>query len=125
MDIHAMGAALLKIEELELDEEEGSRFSKRIEDLLKLYPHKVVNQKAMAWAALVATAGGIYGPRIGAYKLRKENEKATKPTIHAVNQTKQQPQAPPEPQRNMAANGAHPEANFPTPSQFWPESAEV
>lgn len=125
LDIHAMAAAFLKIEEFDLSEEEGKRYSERIEELLRLYPNNVVNPKAVAWCALLATAGGIYSTRYAAYKLRMENEKSNPapPPVQRTATPQTQPIQGAQPLNGKAAS--HPEASFLTPSQFWPEGAEV
>ena len=75
--IHAMAAAFIA-PELELAESEAKMLATAISGVNSFYD-QVIDPKIVAWAGLIGVAGQIYGPRVGAFMLRKQFEKASKP----------------------------------------------
>jgi hypothetical protein len=69
---------LLRIPELELDENEAQRLAKALLQLQKCYPAIDIPAHVTAWIGLAAAAGGVYAPRVAAYRLRTRNERASK-----------------------------------------------
>ncbi len=106
---------LLKVEELALETDEAEKLAKAIEDLAKFYP-VAIDPKKLAWANLGITAAQIYGLRIMAYRLRVQNEKASRP---------QQPKPAPAPVTAMPKQTAQPPVEIYNPSDVWNESAEI
>lgn len=85
LGLHAMGAAFLKVEELELDEEEATKLGAAINRVNKLYGEIVLSPEQRAWLGLVMCCGTIYGPRFMAYRMRQKKEAAKQPvTIDAT-----------------------------------------
>lgn len=70
-----MGSQILKVEELELDEDEAKKLAKAIQEVGKHY-NLPMDPKKIAIANLVAVAGAIYVPRIIAHH---NNAKKTGP----------------------------------------------
>lgn len=118
LGLHASAAALLHIEELELDKVEAQAYGDSIKDVLKFYPHKI-DPKMLAWLQLLTVAGGIYGTRIMAYRLRMAREKKERLTVIQGGKSTSTSQANPTASETMAEK-QHPATV--TPSQVWPES---
>lgn len=76
LSIHGMLAAFTSIPELELAEEESKKLSEAIARVQKLYDYKWISDEAAAWGNLVIAAGGIYGPRYMAIRLRQKKDEA-------------------------------------------------
>lgn len=74
LSIHGMLAAFTGVEELGLAEEESKKLSEAIARVQKLYDYKWISDEAAAWGNLVIAAGGIYGPRYMAIRLRQKRE---------------------------------------------------
>lgn len=72
--IHSVGAALLSIPELELEEAEAKKLAKSISAVNDQYKLTLDPKKA-AWVDLCTAASTIYGPRAISLYLRKMNEK--------------------------------------------------
>lgn len=84
LSIHYMGAALLKVPELALEEAEAKRLGAAVARINELYGGMVIPEKQMAWANLVIVAGSVYGPRFIAHNINKKNpSKKTAVTIDA------------------------------------------
>lgn len=81
LSLHMMGAAFLKVEELELDEAEAARLGKAVQKVNELYGGFILTEKQQAWANLSMAAAAIYGPRFMAYKLRMKAEAAKQPVV--------------------------------------------
>lgn len=109
--IHAFGASISGIEELEIDETEGKKLGDAVEELSKIYG-KTINPKTAAWVNFAAAAGVVYGPRIIAYRARMESETKAAPATA--------PKPGPQPVNKKPAEKPLPQ--FPTPSDFWSES---
>lgn len=75
LSIHGMLAAFTSVEELELAEEESKKLAEAIARVQKLYDYKWISDEAAAWGNLIIAAGGIYGPRYMAIRLRQKREK--------------------------------------------------
>lgn len=72
-----MGAAILKIPELQLAQEEAEQLSKAINRVAALYDFGA-SEKTLAWINLAMCAAGLYGTRIFAYELRMKAEAEAK-----------------------------------------------
>ncbi len=57
-----------------MDEDEAAKLSKSMSRVASLYTDYIVPEKVLAWGGLITTVAAVYGPRIGAYNLRKKNE---------------------------------------------------
>jgi hypothetical protein len=116
--IHAFGASITGIEELEIDDTEGKKLGDAVEELGKIYG-KTINPKTAAWVNFAAACGVVYGPRFVAYRERMKKETAEKKSLPRVG-----PQPAPI-QRTPPAQAPPAKGNeFPTPSQYWSEVAE-
>jgi hypothetical protein len=73
--VHEIGATFLKIEELELSEDEAAALGAGIVRVTEQYDVPLPDAKTMAWINLAKVMGKIYAPRIGAMKIRKRREK--------------------------------------------------
>ena len=98
LSVHMMGAAFLKVPELELDADEAKRLSDSVKQVAEYYP-VVFNPKKLAIANLVITLGTIYGTRaVAIYKTAPKRAPATvtpiRPPAPAA-QPAPQPQTPP------------------------------
>lgn len=80
--LHFMAEKFLKVEELQISEEESKRLSDAILRVNNLYGGLVIPEKTMAIINLATVATGIYAPRVIAHGLRKKQEK--KQTINAT-----------------------------------------
>lgn len=78
MSLHLMGAAFLKVPELELDQDEAKRLSDAVNRVQSEYNMPILDPKTLAWINLAMVAGGVYGPRFAAHSIRKKKEKAQK-----------------------------------------------
>lgn len=72
--LHAIFAERTATPELELSEEEGDKFMKSAQHVLRHYSVKTT-QKTMDTIALMGCVAGIYGPRIVAIRIRKTMER--------------------------------------------------
>lgn len=79
------------IEELSIDREESRAIAEAALEVQSHY-NMVADPKIVAWIGLAMALGSVYGPRVGAYKLRKKMERATK-TGGEVRQQAAQPAA--------------------------------
>jgi hypothetical protein len=107
--IHAFGASISGIEELEIDEAEGKKLGDAVEELSRIYG-KTISPKTMAWTNFAAALGVVYGPRIMAYRVRMEKEQA-------MGNTAPKPGPQPVP-RNRQDTPPAP-GPLPTPSEFY------
>lgn len=73
LSLHLMGAAFLKIPELQLADEEAAKLSEAIGRVAALYDFGA-SEKTLAWINLAVCMGGVYGTRIFAYNLRIKSE---------------------------------------------------
>lgn len=76
--VHEIAATFLKIEELELSEEESKALGEGIVRVTEQYDIPLPDAKTMAWINLAKVLGKVYAPRIGAMKIRKAREKGKK-----------------------------------------------
>ncbi len=76
--MHDMLAMLTEVKEFELEPDEAKKLGAAMARVQKLYGKYVIPEKWAAWGGLGMAAVGVYGPRIAAYRLRMENEKAEK-----------------------------------------------
>lgn len=124
MSLHQMGAAIVGIEELKLDETEADAMADAIKTLSKHYPTHI-NPKALAWLNFGAVAIGIYGTRFEAYRMRMKKERETRPKIVPI-QKQAQPKANGAPHVPTAATdnpASTTQSSLTTPSQIWYEPA--
>jgi len=75
--LHMIVAKSTGIEELELDTDESKLLADAVAEVASHYNYKV-DPKTIAWMGLIGVAGSIYGPRVGAYSLRRSMEKGNK-----------------------------------------------
>lgn len=114
-----MLAALLDIEELELDEDDAKKLADAVAEVQRQYA-VAVDPKKMALINLAGVCGKIYGTSFIAWRARRKKERA-KARLEVVPQAQPAPRAEPAaaPPRRPA-NGA-PE----TPADLWPQSGVV
>lgn len=74
LTVHSVLAALTRIQELELEEEEARKLANASKEVLKHYPLGL-SDKNLAWVNLAVVACGIYGTRLMAFSMRKAAEK--------------------------------------------------
>ncbi len=86
--MHLTLAKFTGVDELEIDNEEAAMLSQAVTEVAAHYS-VAIDPKVMAWIGFAGVAGAIYGPRIGAYKLRKSIEKGS-----AAKETKANPVVP-------------------------------
>jgi hypothetical protein len=84
MGVHELAALLLKVEELEIDEAEAKALAKALLNLQQCYPSIDIPAHVMAWVGMAAACGRVYAPRVGAYRLRVRNERASAPRAQKV-----------------------------------------
>jgi hypothetical protein len=72
--LHAIFAERLATPELELTEDEGEKFMKSAQHVLRHYSVETT-QKTMDTIAFMGCVAGIYGPRIVAIRMRKAAER--------------------------------------------------
>ena len=110
LSVHFMGAKILSIPEMEIDEEESKKLSDAIKNVAKHYAVNI-DPKKLAWAQLFAVAGGTYIPRFIAAS--KREPKTSGPQL-----VKEQPKSGAQP-----INAAKPAPiKFEVPSQLWNEA---
>jgi hypothetical protein len=69
-----MLAAVSKTPECALSNEETTLISEAVENVAQFYDFSL-DSKAVAWANLAMTAGGIIGAHVVAYKIRRDSER--------------------------------------------------
>lgn len=74
LSLHAIGAAALRLPELEIDQAESHALVDAIQGVQKQYPQWDVSEKILCWVHLGGVAAFVYGPRIATYKLRTSRE---------------------------------------------------
>jgi hypothetical protein len=106
-----MGAAFLKVPELELTEGEAKKLGDAAQAVMSYYTDAEIPEEVMLWSNLVMAAGTVYGPRFVAYKIRTarnvtpkialvqapENVQPIRPPMDPATQ-KPRPQAQPKPE---------------------------
>jgi hypothetical protein len=108
--LHQMAA--LFIPEVELDKDEAKELTEALAAVNSFYGTSV-DPKIVAWFGVIGVAGKIYGPRVGAFMLRKKMEQAAR-------QRPAMPSNPaPSPAMRAAANAGTPPAQ-PAPRQTVP-----
>jgi hypothetical protein len=75
--IHSALAALTRIPEIALEEDEAKKLSVASKEVLKFYPLGM-SDKVLAWVNLGVVGCGIYGTRIMAYSVRRGAEQRAK-----------------------------------------------
>lgn len=79
MSIHMMGATLLKVPELNLEQAEAEKLGKAIARVQSLYDMPILSEKQLAWINLLTVGGAVYGPRFIAYSITQKKKQAAKP----------------------------------------------
>lgn len=79
--VHEIAATFLKVEELELSEDEAAALGAGIVRVTEQYDIPLPDAKTMAWINLAKVMGKVYAPRIGAMKIRKARAKANKQPV--------------------------------------------
>lgn len=69
-----MGAQILKTPELEIDQKEAALLSRHMAEVASHY-NVEIDPKVMAWVGFFGACGAIYGPRIAAFRIRKNMER--------------------------------------------------
>jgi|HubBroStandDraft_5_1064220.scaffolds.fasta_scaffold31237_3 hypothetical protein len=118
LSVHLMGAKILEIPELELDDEEAKRLSDSLKKVAEFYPVGI-SPKRMAIAELCMAAGSIYGPRV--VTLMKTAKKKTPPPVRQVPQS--QPQGPARPVAATGTTGPVQVAPR-VPSEMWSQDGQ-
>lgn len=78
MGLHSMGAALLKIPELELEQSEAKRLGDAVARVNAEYGGIMLSPKGAAWLGLTMAMGEVYGPRFLAAKINADKKKKEK-----------------------------------------------
>lgn len=81
---HEILAKISKMDELELSEDEAKQLGAGIVRVTEQYDVPLPSEKAMAWFNLAKVCASVYGPRIAAINLRKNNEKKKSPVLMAL-----------------------------------------
>ena len=119
-----MGAAFFDVAEVAIEKSEAEKLSAAIKDVGKYYAMEF-DPKKVAIANLLAVAGGIYGTRFVAYRLKKKIARE-KGRLVAMPSN---PVSEPAPKVNGAARPIPTESsqkNAPkSPSELWPESGAI
>jgi hypothetical protein len=121
ISVHAMGAAILSVPEWEINQEEGKKYSDAVKEVLK-YSKLSFDPKKVAYVNLAVVAGTIYGTRIVAIAGRRRIERAERNAAKPVAIDSRSTQ---EPAKQKANGAAAKLPTYPTPSDLFPESAEV
>jgi hypothetical protein len=115
--VHASLAAVISVQELELDRAEARQMADAIKEVLKFYPVGL-NPKNLAIINLLVVSSGIYGMRFVAWRNRLAAE-ARERVEHAQAST-------PVMQMPMQQTNAAPRPNRPpNPADIWPQSGEI
>ncbi len=85
--MHQMAAAFIA-PELELADGEAKDLTAALGEVSNFY-NQVVDPKIIAWMGLIGVAGKIYGPRVGAFMLRRQFEKGAKPAVNPTQKPQQ------------------------------------
>jgi hypothetical protein len=117
LSLHEMGAAILKTPELDLDRDEAQKLSKAVQEVSKYYAMSF-DPKKVALGNLAIVMGGIYVPRIMAYRLRKATSEPGAPTPAEQPREKLVNIKPTKKAESAPTNG-RPQL----PSDLWPEPA--
>jgi hypothetical protein len=124
---HSMLAMLTGVPELDLDKSEGVKLADGIKRVLGYHKTLGLSAQNLAYIHLAMTAGGIYGTRALAYRLRRSEErKKNGPNVTAINR----PPTPPvqAAQSAQAATGTGgPTINMTgikSPADLWSEPAQ-
>lgn len=75
MGLHGMLAAVTRVEELELSQEEANKLAKATTMVARHYNVEVA-AKTTDWIHLAMVAGGVYAPRLMAARLRMSMERS-------------------------------------------------
>jgi hypothetical protein len=76
--LHIGVSSLTGIDELKIDKEESALMSEALAEVASHY-NVAVDPKVLAWLGFAGVMGTIYGPRIGAWKMRRSAEKKGTP----------------------------------------------
>jgi hypothetical protein len=76
--LHEIAANFTHTPELELSEDEAKGLGEATVRVAQEYDMPMPDAKAMAWINLLKVVSVVYGPRVGAVRIRKAREKASK-----------------------------------------------
>lgn len=97
LSVHTMGAMALSTPELVIDPKEAAALASAIKTVSAHYPVGL-SEKSIAWINLCMVAGGIYGTRFVAFKLRMDQTRGSKPAPqNIVTMPTQKPNGAPAP----------------------------
>jgi hypothetical protein len=124
LSVHFMGAKLLEVPELELDEEEAKKLADAIRRVAEFYP-VALSPKKLAWAEFSFAMAGVYGPRViaiykkapkqpGPRAVPRQTEQSQAQSHQPVNQPGPSQVATPRPLTSASAPRV--------PSEIWPQS---
>ena len=116
LSVHFMGAKILEVPEIELDEQEAKMLSDCLRKVAEFYPVSL-SPKRMAMAELAICAGTIYGPRI--VTIYKKAPKGPKLVPSQPQQTQQQPV-----QAAAASRPVAPSSTPRVPSDMWNQDGQ-
>lgn len=121
LSIHQMGAALLNVEELGIEESEAKQLADGIKEVQKYYPVMAVDPKKLVLINMGAIMVGVYGTRIGAYRARRAKERQ-KNKLSSIDRSGEVPEVTPLNEPKQKHNGRA--MNQMTPSELWFQPAE-
>lgn len=76
--LHSMAAAFLKVEELQITEEESKQLGEAITRVTELYEIPMLDEKTAAWLNLGMVAVGVYGTRATAMMFSQKKKQPAK-----------------------------------------------
>jgi hypothetical protein len=85
VSVHGMMALLTGIPECDLEKNEGAKLAEAIKGALKYHTSLGISPQVLAYIHLASTAGGIYGTRVIAYRLRKTDERKKSGNVTPIN----------------------------------------
>lgn len=77
--LHEMAANFTNTEELSLDEDEAKALGEATVRVAQEYDMPMPDAKTMAWVNLAKVLSVVYGPRVGAIRMRKAQERRNRP----------------------------------------------
>lgn len=87
--LHQMAATFI-VPELAIDENEAKQLAAGVAAVNAHYG-KTIDPKITAWIGLLAVCGKVYGPRIGAFTLRRSIERNASPKVNPLSGKNPQP----------------------------------
>jgi hypothetical protein len=125
LSVHFMGAKLLEVPELELDEEEAKKLADAIRRVAEFYP-VALSPKKLAWAEFSFAMAGVYGPRVIAiYKKAPKQQPGPRAVPRQQAQSQAQSHQPvnhPGPSQAATPRPLTSASAPRVPSEMWPQS---